>query len=225
MLRTLSLFAFALSAILLLDGCTSSYVDPVYKDVTMADLKAPQQRYRIRLTTEFQTNGSPNSYANRLFRQRVEEALNKTGVVQIVADNDSGPAAGMHLVMNNVGNLGDAAAKGFGTGLTFGLVGSLVTDGYEFLASYTPTGGSAISRNYKHAIHTTIGNAEGPSDLPPLSVDAAFERVVSDLVMVFVRDLQQQGLLTRIDTGQLWRQTALLHVRTKAQDRPGRRWR
>lgn len=210
MTRRISLLTVTFIASLLLWGCTSSYVDPQYKNVTMADIKAPAEKYRIRLHTEFQTNGTPNERATKLFTERAREALEKTGVVVIVAETDTAPAADLRIVMNNVGDVGAAAAKGFGTGLTFGLVGSMVTDGYVFDASYTPQGGNVIKRHYKHAIHTTVGNAEGPKGLTPMSVGAAFEKVVNDLMMVLIRDLQAEGQLSRIETGPWWRQTALL---------------
>ena len=60
---------------------------------------------------------------------------------------------------------GDAAAKGFATGLTFGLVGSAVTDGYICVVEYVPPGGHAkVSKTTRHAIHTTMGAKGAPEN-------------------------------------------------------------
>jgi hypothetical protein len=62
-----------------------------------------------------------------------------------------------------------AVGKGFGTGLTFGLAGSHVTDGYEMTVRLTQ-GTTVTERAYSHAILSTIGNASGPHGLTPVSL-------------------------------------------------------
>lgn len=184
----------------MLAGCAKSYVDPKYKDVTMTDLKRPAEMQRVRLDVEFLTNGSPNTWAAKHVRDRIEQALTKSGTVQLVSGDQTDDVAIIHVVMNNVGDVGDAMAKGFGTGLTFGLVGSSVTDGYVFDATFTPAGGGEpVTKQYRHAIYSTVGNKEGPAGLTPMSPSQAFDQVVQDLVMVFLKDLQAQGYLVRLD--------------------------
>ena len=53
----------------------------------------------------------------------------------------------------------DAFSKGFVTGLTFGLAGSQVSDGYVCTAKFTPASGQAVTKTARHAIHTTLGAA------------------------------------------------------------------
>jgi len=208
------LFARLFSAViatLLLAGCATSYVDPQYKNASIADLKRPAAPQRVVLTVEFQTNGSPNSFATNMLRDKAEQALTRSGTVQVAATADAADASRIHIVMNNVADMGDAVAKGFSTGLTFGLVGSLVTDGYTFDASYTPANGKPIARHYEHAIYSTVGNKEGPAGLTPLSPTQAFEQVVLELVTAFLKDLQAEGQLTQLKHDAASLQTALLH--------------
>lgn len=203
--RILVLCLFGLT----LAACTSSYVDPKYKNVSMSEIQSPAGKHRVRLSVAFQTNGKPNEYASKKIKERIKEVLEKTGVVEVVTDEDKAPAEELNIVMNNFGDMGDAMAKGFGTGLTFGLVGSMVTDGYSFEASYQPSAGgeAPVTKRYEHAIYTTVGNKQGPEGLTPLSVGEAFNTVLNDLIIVFLRDLQKDGYLSSIQldhyTGQL----------------------
>jgi hypothetical protein len=100
----------------------------------------------------------------------------------------------LSFVLNNVADTGAAAGKGFGTGLTFGLAGSHVTDGYEMTVRLTQ-GTTITERAYSHAILSTIGNASGPPGLTPVSLGAAFNQVVDDLVLNAIKDLQAAGML------------------------------
>jgi hypothetical protein len=59
----------------------------------------------------------------------------------------------LRVVIDDQADMGDAAAKGFGTGLTFGLAGSLVTDVYVCTASYT-VGGKTVETTVQHALHS-----------------------------------------------------------------------
>jgi hypothetical protein len=122
-----------------------------------------------------------------------DRSLRASGVV--VPYEGKGTADGeISFVVNNVANVGDAAAKGFGTGLTFGLVGSHVTDGYEMTVRLTQ--GDAVDvRKYQHAIYTTVGNASGPPGVPAVSFATAFNQVIDDLVLNYIRDMQVAGRL------------------------------
>ena len=51
------------------------------------------------------------------------------------------------------------------TGLTLGLAGSQVSDGYVCTINYLPPGApTPISRKARHAIHTTIGASAAPAN-------------------------------------------------------------
>jgi hypothetical protein len=92
-------------------------------------------------------------------------------------------------VVNNIADLAEARRKGFTTGSTFFLKGSVVTDNYEMQVTAT-IGGKTVSRSgYKGAILTAIGRASGPEGVPPMTVTEAFNKVVEQLILQFLRDL------------------------------------
>ena len=50
-----------------------------------------------------------------------------------------------------------------------------------------------MTKTYRHAIHSTIGNAEGPPGLvAEESLRAAFDKVVEGLVLNLLLDLQKE---------------------------------
>ena len=53
-----------------------------------------------------------------------------------------------------------------------------------------------MTKVYRHAIHSTVGNAEGPPGLvPEESIRAAFDKVVEGLVLNMLLDLQKEEQL------------------------------
>jgi hypothetical protein len=127
-------------------------------------------------------------------RNHVERVLRASGVIEPTSE---GANYTLKVVVNNLADLSDAAAKGFGTGLTFGAVGTLVTDYYEVTITYTDSSGKEQSKKYKHALHTTIGNKKAPFDnVEPTTPADAFGTIVEQVLLNFVKDMQAQGLLT-----------------------------
>jgi hypothetical protein len=178
-------------------GCLSvkSYVDPQLPKVTYADLLRRSDVRPIYLTLEFQTNGKPNSKGRSLALDRVTRTLEMSKLFSYVAFTPADTLDRIDIVMNNVGDKGEAITKGVGTGLTFGLAGSIVTDGYVFTTTFQAVGKEPVRKVYKHALHTTIGNANGPEGLKPLAVREAFDKVVEELVLNFLLDLQKEERL------------------------------
>ena len=87
-------------------------------------------------------------------------------------------------------------AKGFGTGLTFGLVGTTVTDAYE-LSIFIAAKGKTINRTtIKHAFHTAIGNTNVPPGLEAVPPSVAFGRVLEQMLLRALQDMQQSGELS-----------------------------
>jgi hypothetical protein len=179
----------------LLQGCISmhSYVDPQYHHAGYSDLARSQQPYALSIKTEFQRNGVAQPRVDRQVSDDVIRTLRASGVV--VPYDGKGPADGdLSIIVNNVAAVGNSAAKGFGTGMTFGLVGSHVTDGYEMTARLIQ-GDFSEERKYQHAILSTIGNASGPPGLTPVALATAFNQVVDDMVLNFLKDMQGRGRL------------------------------
>lgn len=176
-------------------GCVSSksYVDPKYKAVSYSDVKRVQDLYGVNVSVDFQRNGKAFPAANGELRSSVERVLRASGVV--IPTTGSTDLA-IKVVCNNVSDMGGAAMKGMGTGLTLGLAGTAVTDHYQVIIEFRQ-GNEVISKRYDHAIHTTVGNKSAPvSGVAPTSAANAFSGVVEDVVLQFLKEMQESNVLT-----------------------------
>ena len=176
-------------------GCLSikSYVDPQLPKVGYGDLLAPRDPRPVALTVAFHRNGEPAMLGASTATQTVRGVVEKSNLFPSLLDKPSADADQLEIVLDNVGDTGDAAGKGALTGLTFGAKGSQVTDGYIMTAKFRAVGKPAVTKVYRHAIHSTIGNADAPPGLvPEESVRAAFDKVVEGLVLNLLLDLQKE---------------------------------
>ena len=182
---------FALTFLLLLSGCISprSFVDPNYPNVRYEELKRRDNPPKVVLNVQFQRKGEPLPRADTMLKDNTERVLRASGVLLPVA-NASGADGDVRVIINNIGDE-NAAAKGFGTGLTFGLVGTTVTDAYEMTITIT-VGGRTFSRtSVKHAIHTAIGNTTIPAGLEIVPINVAFERVLEQMLLRVLKEYQE----------------------------------
>lgn len=176
---------------LALPGCVTSYVMPLLPRVTPSDVLAVRDPRPVVLVVEFQTNGSPRSIASKSVRKKVSGILTTAKVFSAITSERAESTDELKIVLNNVGDLGEAAGKGALTGLTFGISGSTVTDGYVMTATFTRVGRSPVEKTYRHALLSTIGNAPGPAGLTPMGLRQAFDQVLQDLVLNLIIDLQK----------------------------------
>ncbi len=180
----------------LLTGCITpkSYVDPSFAKASYNDIKAVDKKYESLVQIEFQRNGEPLEQVEDEVRGHVERTLRATGVI---TPNNKDAKFTLKVTVNNVADMGEAFTKGFGTGLTFGAAGSTVTDYYEIEIVYTNESGSVIKENYKHALHTTIGNADAPIEgVKETTMAAGFGTIVEQTILNFIADMQKTGELT-----------------------------
>lgn len=180
-------------------GCvsTKSFVDPSYPKVSYDEIKRKQSPLRLKLEVEFQRNGEHLPKVDATLKAKTDLVLRASGVIIPVEDAGEGQ---IKVIVNNIGDRGAAAAKGFGTGLTFGLVGTTVTDDYEMTVTIT-TNGKTIERTaVKHALHTAIGNTSIPEGLEAMPLSAAFDRVIEQMILRVLRDVQSTGELTHYQT-------------------------
>lgn len=184
--------AAAIAAACLLAGClsTRSYVDPKLHDLAWSAVRAPAQMHGVELGIEFYRNGERYPRADQAARGAVERALQKSGVVAMQAD----APARILVKVDNIANIGEAMRKGFGTGLTFGAKGSAITDGYEITIRFEHDG-KVVEKRYQHALHTTVGNADPVTPATPMTPVQAFDQVIEDAMIHFLRDAQDDGML------------------------------
>ncbi|KAK43282.1 hypothetical protein BG58_34345 [Caballeronia jiangsuensis] len=167
--------ASVLLATTLLAACTSVYVDTQTKQVPVAQMKKVADPKPVQLVFEFQTKGAPNARATDTLSSAVSKEVKDSGLFSTVSSNPQPNAGMLSVTLNNVPITEDAASKGFVTGLTFGLAGNTVTDGYICTVSYlAPNRTTPIVKTARHAIHTTIGNANAPANAQksPSALDA-----------------------------------------------------
>ncbi|WP_462390866.1 hypothetical protein [Acidovorax sp. Q11] len=166
------------------------YVDTATKEVADIEIKRPAAALPAALVFDFQTNGAPNAAATKFLKEQVTAQVEKSGLFQITPSAGSSTAL-LNITLNNVPITKDAAQQGFVTGLTFGLAGSAVTDGYICTVSYVPADGSpTLVSTARHAIHTTMGNASAPANaLKSATTEDAVRTMTRQIVANALRDL------------------------------------
>lgn len=182
---------------IVLTGCISPtmYVDPGLPPASKADLARSEQQ-PIQFLYEFQTRGSANARATDSTKERALAVMKDSGLFSAVSAEPQANQRRLTVVINNVPITKDAASQGFGTGLTFGLIGSTVTDGYECSAVLTVPGAQPLTMQFKHAIHTTIGNTTPPAGMTPEpSPEDAVTKLVNQLMWSILRDASKSNLL------------------------------
>lgn len=188
-LKKISVVA-ALAATTMLTGCATAYVDTLTKEVAVSEYKKPAQAKPVTVSFEFQTKGAPNGQATDFLKAQVTEQVANSG---LFVDAAGVPDAGkVQVVLNNVAIEGqNPAAAGFVTGLTFGAVGSTVTDGYICTISYLPPGqAQPVTVSARHAIHVTMGASGAPANAEKSpSMEAAVRKMTRDVVSTALRDL------------------------------------
>lgn len=186
--RGLALAALAF----LLSGCLTmkSYVDTALPVVSKSDVVAPAEPRPVQLAFEFRTQGSANAAATAEIRPRIAAVASESGVFTTVSA-EGGQGDLLTIVIDNVPLTDNAAAKGFGTGLTFGAVGSQVTDGYVCTATYVRNG-VRTEVTARHALHTTIGNHSGPEGMTPVTPQEGIHAVMDQLAWNVLKQLADQ---------------------------------
>lgn len=175
---------------LFITGCSQAYVDPSYGKVAYENLNRRDVPAQWQITVEFQRNGVAFPRGDELLRKNVERVVRASGVAVPAVD---AAAPELRVVVNNIADINKAMAKGFGSGLTLGLAGSLVTDYYEMEIVLTDGGKVFRKSGYKHAIHTTVGNSSGPPGVvASASLSEAFNTVVEELMLNALKDIENE---------------------------------
>ena len=195
-MKRIAIVALLLVSASSLMGCmtTRSYVDPTYRKATLESIQRPAQPMPVKVDVQFLRNGQRLPAVDFEVRDAVERTLTRTGVfTPATADTQ----ATISVSANNIADLAAARKAGFKTGLTFGGAGSTVQDNYEFACSYQGAAGAKKELAYQHTLHTTIGNADAPAGMTPTTPAAGFVQIVEDVVLNFVKDLQDAGTIPR----------------------------
>lgn len=179
---------------ILLAGCISprSYLDPSQQKISYSDLARPDKPLSLRLTTEFQRNGEPNPKANPTLLDNSSRILRASGIVDPDGPNSVGS---INIVVNNVADIASAATKGFGTGLTLGLVGSTVSDNYELTMTISINEKKVTKSGIRNGIATAIGNTSIPPGVEIFTTSLAFQKVLEQMILEALKQFQSDGSL------------------------------
>lgn len=178
-----------------LPGCLSvqTYIDPGLPNLRAEELRATGAPQPVQMQFEFRTKGAPNARATELTKPMVLDAVRSTALFSDVAEAPVAGGRTLTIVIDNVPITKDAAARGFTIGLTFGLAGDTVTDGYVCTATYAAPGAAPTRKEVNHALHTTIGRAEGPPGLTPMKPNDALPIIVRQMTLNALQAIRKDG--------------------------------
>ncbi|MGE5470628.1 MAG: hypothetical protein ACM3X0_07535 [Bacteroidota bacterium] len=180
-----------LLAVTLLSGCATHYVDTATTDVPVSAYKKIEQPKPVQLVFEFQTKGVANARATEFLKGQVVEQVKASGLFSSVEDKPVPGNAMLGVTLNNVPLTDNVFGKGFVTGLTFGLAGKQVTDGYICTVDYSSdTQKPAVNKTARHAIHTVLGAKGAPENAQPAkNIEEAVKTMTRQIVATAIRDV------------------------------------
>lgn len=177
-----------------LAGCAAFYVDGNAPEVPVSQYRKPAAPPDVQLVWEFETKGVRNDRATALLKDRVQEQFAASGLFAKVSDAPVPGGALLVATVNNIPLSDDAASKGFIAGLTFGLAGQTVGDGYECTLRYTSgrAGAAPLVRTGKHVLYTSIGSAGPPPGAQKMATaEAAVTLMLRQLISRTLDDLSR----------------------------------
>ncbi|HEY0197070.1 MAG TPA: hypothetical protein VGC19_00845 [Rhodanobacter sp.] len=172
-----------------------TYVDPQYHHATYDTVHRLEQPIPVKVDAQFEVNGAPRPAADTLLQTHVLQVLRASGV--LIPTDSPVATSEISVLANDLADIGSARTKGFGTGLTFGAVGSVVPDNYEFTITYRGIGATKYQGTYQHRLITTMGHADGPAFAVPTTPDEGFRQVVEDALLNFIQDMQDKGVVPK----------------------------
>ena len=184
--RLLGVAAMGLAAMAMV-GCASHYVDGATKEISATSYKKPAEPVPVQVLFEFETKGVANARATQALTKQVSTQVQASGLFSTVDEKPVPNGALLGIKLNNVPLSDDAFSKGFATGLTFGLVGSQVSDGYICTVNYIAPGKEPVVKVVRHAIHTTVGAAKTPGN-------SQKAKDINDAVTTMVRQIVGNAL-------------------------------
>jgi hypothetical protein len=76
------------------------------------------------------------------------------------------------------------------------VIGKTITDAYELSMFITTKEGTISRTGIKQAVHTAIGNMSIPENVPTFPQDQAFGKVLEQMILQALMQMQQSGELT-----------------------------
>ncbi|WP_430435039.1 hypothetical protein [Methyloversatilis sp.] len=179
---------------LLMSGCAAFYVDGNAPEIPSSAYRKPESPGPVQLVWEFRTKGVPNAQATEFLKTRVRDQIAASTLFSQVSDAAEPGSGLLSVTVNNVPLSDDAARKGFVAGLTFGIAGQTVADGYECTMRYVPArdNAQALERSGKHVIYTSVGSTSPPpGGLKMSGVEEAVTTMIRQIVSRTLNDIAE----------------------------------
>lgn len=192
MKRLVNATALVVCAAVLSACATASriYVDPKYHRASYESVRQLAVPLLVKVSVHFQRDGVPFPTADDELKRHVERTMRSSRVFT-PTKNYNVPIE-LTVVANHITDPAAALARGFGAGATAGAAGPMIDDNYEFNFTYLSINNhKPIQAAYLHAIHS----APGSSEVEATALNKAFGRVVEDVVLNFIKDIQDKGQL------------------------------
>ena len=191
--RRLALGFGAVVAAAAMTGCMSvkPYVAGGVRDVPASEYIKPNPSHAVQVLFNFQSKGVDNARATAAVKARVIDQISASHLFDSVSEAPVAGGALLIVTVNNIPLDDSPAAKGFATGLTFGLAGTVAGDGYIATAKYSPPPPAGVlTKETRHSILTTIGNHDAPPNATPAaSMDEAVSKMLHQLISNLLNDL------------------------------------
>jgi hypothetical protein len=198
-LITVELLVALFVSTLLATGCmsTKSAIDPAYNKTKYEDIAQPAEAYKWRVSVQFLVDGKPYQRGDSMLQDQVERVLQDSGLIVPTPDSTSGE---IHVILNDSYNKAATVTKLFGYVLTFGLIGTTVTDYFEMEVTITTNGKTFHKRGIRHTLYTTVGNAKLPEGSQSVPQQTAVHRIVEEMLLNALKEFQQSGSLVSLHT-------------------------
>jgi hypothetical protein len=179
--------ALVAAAFLSLAGAAkaANFVDATLGDVPPDQLFVVSNPKPVQILFQFKTNGAPNARATTYLNAQITDLARGSNLFSEVS---TGPVEGGAILTITIDNI---PSEGAISRLTFGLIGSLVTDDYVANVEYASGAGTAtISKHARHALYATIGRHDPPPNgVRVRNVEEGVRIVVRQLVTHMLNDL------------------------------------
>ena len=184
-------------ALVALAGCgapppVKSFLGASYPKVTYKEIQPRSAPLRLHLAVEFQRNGEPFPKGDVPLKDYANRILVNSRVITPVEEGGEGE---IRIVLNNIADPETVAVETAHSGLPLWMLGKTITDTYEMSVFVTTRGISASRTGIKHAVHTAIGNMAVPETVETFHHKQAFARVLEQMLLQALKDMQRSGEL------------------------------
>jgi len=184
-----------------LGGCSTQqfyanyYLDPKPAKLSYDDLKPVANPRPVYLVFDMYSAEGSFPEATRKLAPKIVHVLDYSRLFSSVSKVGSENMARIQISMRETAVLSGQDAKSLPDGLTSGLRGSQGVIIYQFTASYQPPGKEIVKKVYPHAIHIVKGSNPALGDALPMTASHAVDAMIEQVVLHFLRDLQNEGKL------------------------------